>query len=216
MVEIMELTGLRQIEREESKCILPGVSLCPCFLNSWKNSSDLQEMEIINRDFQIKSAMLFNGGRYDQREDFAIVAQPFFRNTFLPLDSDGKPDLSFFAVDCFHFSERAHAEMAVALWNNMLEPVGYKQPYKHFTKEKLKLKCPTSEYPYLFTTRNSQMHNSVLETKSNGDNVPYWSVIIAATTGILAGCLIVWGLMTHKINKHSRARNTAAEEKTTF
>ncbi|XP_026537464.1 phospholipase B1, membrane-associated [Notechis scutatus] len=216
MVEIMELTGLRQIEREESKCILPGVSLCPCFLNSWDNSSALQEMEIINRDFQIKSAMLFNGDRYDQREDFAVVVQPFFRNTFLPLDSDGKPDLSFFAVDCFHFSERAHAEMAVALWNNMLEPVGYKQPYKHFTKERLKLKCPTSEYPYLFTTRNSQMHNSVLETKSNGDSIPYWAVIIAATTGILAGSLIVWGLMTHKINKRSRARDAAAEEKTTF
>ncbi|XP_070597040.1 phospholipase B1, membrane-associated isoform X2 [Erythrolamprus reginae] len=191
MVEIMELTGLRQIEREESKCILPGVSLCPCFLNSWDNSSDLQEMEIINRDFQIKSAMLFNSGRHDQREDFAIVVQPFFRNTFLPLDSEGKPDLSFFAVDCFHFSERAHAEMAVALWNNM-------------------------EYPYLFTSRNSQMHNSGLETTSNGDSVPYWAVIIAATTGILAGSLIVWGLMTHKTNKHPRARDAAAEEKTTF
>ncbi|XP_058018517.1 phospholipase B1, membrane-associated [Ahaetulla prasina] len=215
MVEIIELTGLRQIEREESKCILPGVSLCPCFLNAWDNSSDVQEMEIINRDFQIRSAMLFNGGRYDQREDFAIVVQPFFRNTFLPLDSEGKPDLSFFAVDCFHFSERAHAEMAVALWNNMLEPVGYKQSYKHFTK-RLKLKCPTSEYPYLFTSRNSQMYNSGLATKSNGDSVPYWIVIIATTTGILVGSLIVWGLMTHKINKHSRARDAAAEEKTTF
>ncbi|XP_032071945.1 phospholipase B1, membrane-associated [Thamnophis elegans] len=216
MVEIMELTGLRQIEREESKCILPGVSLCPCFLNPWDNSFNLQEMEIINRDFQIKSAMLFNSGRYDQREDFAIVVQPFFRNIFLPLDSEGKPDLSFFAVDCFHFSERAHAEMAVAIWNNMLEPVGYKQSYKHFTKERLKLKCPTSEYPYLFTSRNSQIYNSGLETKSNGDSVPYWAVIIAATTGILAGSLIVWGVMTHKINKHSRARYAAAEEKTTL
>ncbi|KAM3856764.1 phospholipase B1, membrane-associated [Vipera latastei] len=216
MVEIMELTGLRQIEREESKCVLSGVSLCPCFLNSWDNSSDLQEMEIINRDFQIKSAMLFNSGRYDQREDFAVVVQPFFRNTFLPLDSEGEPDLSFFAVDCFHFSERGHAEMAVALWNNMLEPVGYKQSYKHFTKERLKLKCPNSEYPYLFTSRNSQMHNSGFETQSSGDSVPYWAVIIAATTGILAGCLIVWGLMTHKINKHPRARDAAAEEKTSM
>ncbi|XP_063160655.1 phospholipase B1, membrane-associated [Candoia aspera] len=215
MVEIMELTGLRQIEREESGCILSGVSLCRCFLNSQENSPDLQEMEIINRNFQDKTTMLINSGRYDQREDFAIVVQPFFRNTFLPLDSEGKPDLSFFAVDCFHFSERGHAEMAMALWNNMLEPVGYKQSYKHFTEERLKLKCPTSEHPYLFTSRNSQMHSSGLETTRNRDSVPYWAVIIAAATGILAGSLIVWGMMTQKVNKHPRARDAAAEEKST-
>uniref|UniRef100_A0A8D2IRR7 Phospholipase B1, membrane-associated n=1 Tax=Varanus komodoensis TaxID=61221 RepID=A0A8D2IRR7_VARKO len=112
MVEIMELTGLRQIKREASGCD--------------------------------RSAMLINSGRYAQREDFAVVVQPFFRNTIMPLDSDGKPDLSFFAVDCFHFSDRGHAEMAMALWNNMLEPVGHKQSYNNFTHDRLKLKCPNS------------------------------------------------------------------------
>lgn len=33
---------------------------------------------------------------------------------------NGKPDMSFFAVDCFHFSDRGYAEMAMALWNNMV------------------------------------------------------------------------------------------------
>lgn len=42
------------------------------------------------------------------------------RNTFLLLSQQGKPDLSFFAADCFHFSRRGYAEMAVALWNNMV------------------------------------------------------------------------------------------------
>lgn len=36
---------------------------------------------------------------------------------------DGKPDLSYFAVDCFHLSEKGHAEMAMALWNNMVSAV---------------------------------------------------------------------------------------------
>ena len=35
----------------------------------------------------------------------------------------GQADLSFFSVDCFHISERAHAEMAIALWNNMVRDV---------------------------------------------------------------------------------------------
>lgn len=30
--------------------------------------------------------MMIHGGRYDKREDFAIVVQPFFQNTNMPLD----------------------------------------------------------------------------------------------------------------------------------
>lgn len=33
---------------------------------------------------------------------------------------DGRPDHTYFSEDCFHFSERGHADMAVALWNNMV------------------------------------------------------------------------------------------------
>lgn len=32
----------------------------------------------------------------------------------------GEVDTSFFSVDCFHISEQAHAEMAIALWDNMV------------------------------------------------------------------------------------------------
>lgn len=36
--------------------------------------------------------------------------------------------MSFFAADCFHFSVRGYAEMAMALWNNMVR--GYNlDPY---------------------------------------------------------------------------------------
>uniref|UniRef100_A0A8D0GLG9 Phospholipase B1, membrane-associated n=1 Tax=Sphenodon punctatus TaxID=8508 RepID=A0A8D0GLG9_SPHPU len=69
---------------------------------------------------EARSTMMISSGRYAQREDFAAVVQPFFRNTIMPLGSNGTPDLSFFAVDCFHFSARTYAEMAVALWNNMV------------------------------------------------------------------------------------------------
>nr|XP_008124121.1 PREDICTED: phospholipase B1, membrane-associated [Anolis carolinensis] len=215
MVEIMELTGLRQIEREASGCVLSGASLCPCFLNPVENSPELQEMQQTNRDFQDKTAMLIYSGRYAQREDFAVVLQPFFRNTIVPLNNDGKPDLSFFAIDCFHFSERGHAEMAIALWNNMLEPVGHKQSYNNFTYGRTKLKCPTTEQPFLFTSRNSKIQSPENEAGSDGDRVPYWAVIVAVTAGTLAGSFLVWVLMTLGICKRRRLGSSATTENTT-
>ncbi|NWU97925.1 PLB1 Phospholipase, partial [Upupa epops] len=127
--------------------------------------------------------------RYDGREDFAVVTQPFLRTTLLPLDADGKPDLSFFAADCFHFSARGYAEMAMALWNNMLEPVGEKQSYNNFTHDRAKLKCPNPERPFLFTLRNSGFRGSDPSGEEAEPSVPYWAVILAALAGVLLGSL---------------------------
>jgi len=70
---------------------------------------------------------LANSGRYDTRDDFIVVNQPFLRNSSYPLKEDGSPDFAFFAPDCFHFSERGHATAGTSLWNNMMQPEGKKQ-----------------------------------------------------------------------------------------
>uniref|UniRef100_A0A8C2TD65 Phospholipase B1, membrane-associated n=1 Tax=Coturnix japonica TaxID=93934 RepID=A0A8C2TD65_COTJA len=162
MVEILEISGLRQVAASSSKCA--------------------------------EALQLVNSGRYEQREDFAVVVQPFFRNTILPLDSNGKPDLSFFAADCFHFSEKGYAEMAMALWNNMMEPVGEKQTYNNFTYDRSKLKCPNPEKPFLSTLRNSGFRNSALNLEKTQPSVPYWAVIVAAVAGVLVGSLLLWAV----------------------
>lgn len=56
-------------------------------------------------------------------EDMAVVIQPWLRNTYPPTLSDGTPDRSYFAPDCFHFSAKAHEAAAIALWDNMISPV---------------------------------------------------------------------------------------------
>ncbi|NXG52687.1 PLB1 Phospholipase, partial [Psilopogon haemacephalus] len=120
VADILDISALRQIAASSSECALTVKNVCSCLLNPEENSSELQEIKRVNRDFQVEALQLINSGRYEEREDFAAVMQPFFRNTLLPLDINGKPDLSFFAVDCFHFSARGYAEMAMALWNNMV------------------------------------------------------------------------------------------------
>uniref|UniRef100_A0A3P8TEW3 Uncharacterized protein n=1 Tax=Amphiprion percula TaxID=161767 RepID=A0A3P8TEW3_AMPPE len=118
--------------------------VCTCFLSPGEDSPELAEIKRVNRDLQVsRQEQLVYSGRYDGREDFAAVVQPYFRNTIVPLTADGKPDDSYFSQDCFHFSERGHAEMAIHLWNNMLEPVGEKQSYNIFTNARDRIKCPT-------------------------------------------------------------------------
>ncbi|CAF3210653.1 unnamed protein product [Rotaria socialis] len=90
--------------------------------------------------------------RYDGREDFTVVVQPFMAKTKIPVKDDNKIDFSYFAPDCFHFSGKGHAQAALSLWNNMFEPVGGKQWFWHINEE---LKCPTKEYPFIFTKKNS-------------------------------------------------------------
>ncbi|KFO93358.1 Phospholipase B1, membrane-associated, partial [Buceros rhinoceros silvestris] len=190
VVEMLELSVLRQIAASSPGCAVAVRNVCPCFLNPEENSSELHEMKAVNRDFQAEVLQLIYSGRYGGREDFAAVVQPFFRNTLLPLDSHGKPDLSFFAADCFHFSRRGYAEMAVALWNNMLDPVGEKQTYNNFTHDRSKPRCPNLEKPFLSTLGNSDFRNSDLSLEEGDLLVPYWAVIVAAVAGALVGSLL--------------------------
>ncbi|XP_040916146.1 phospholipase B1, membrane-associated-like [Toxotes jaculatrix] len=155
VLEILEIEGLRRIKRNSLGCSVLQKYVCPCFLLPGEDSPELAEVKRINRELQIETEKLVYGGRYDGREDFAVVVQPFFQNSVIPLNADGRPDATYFSEDCFHFSERGHADMAVALWNNMLEPVGQKQTYNNFTNARNSIKCPTEEHPYIFTKVNS-------------------------------------------------------------
>jgi len=65
---------------------------------------------------------LASQSKYHDRPDFHLVVQPFLEDIEIPRGPDGKPDKSYFAPDCFHFSAKSHAAAGLALWNNMMEP----------------------------------------------------------------------------------------------
>jgi len=96
---------------------------------------------------------LVDSGRYDTREDFTVVLQPFFTQTNIPETKDGYVDQTYFAPDCFHFSQKAHSASALALWNSMIEPVGNKRTKWSAGEE---FECPSAEMPYLYTAKNSK------------------------------------------------------------
>ena len=47
----------------------------------------------------------------------------------------------------------------IALWNNMLEPVG-KKSFTFDVKDQV-ITCPTEEHPYIFTNLNSANHSTL-------------------------------------------------------
>ncbi|XP_062896749.1 phospholipase B1, membrane-associated isoform X2 [Mobula hypostoma] len=189
VMQLLEMKGIRRIKKNTIGCALLQKNICPCFLKLRDNSPELSEMLIVNREYQTKLTALIDSGKYDTTEDFTVVLQPYFTNTIVPLNIMGLPDLSFFSVDCFHLSERGQAEMAIGLWNNMLEPVGHKQNYNNFTYDRSKLKCPSSGSPYLFTRRNSAVEPEV--TPGSGAEQKIWVPILIALAGVIIGAAVV-------------------------
>uniref|UniRef100_A0A3B4GEZ2 Uncharacterized protein n=1 Tax=Pundamilia nyererei TaxID=303518 RepID=A0A3B4GEZ2_9CICH len=153
--------------------------------------------------------------RYDDKEDFAVVLQPFFKSTILPFNAEGQPDVTYFSQDCFHFSERGHADMAVAVWNNMMEPVGEKQTYNAFSNGRDRIKCPTE-------VRNQLQKHFLLQyffTASGNPKCPNtvqaWLAAVLAVVGLLIGSAVTWLFFSYKARKNKKKMMTSGQMKGT-
>ncbi|XP_041107443.1 phospholipase B1, membrane-associated [Polyodon spathula] len=222
LVEILQIEGLRHVKSDTLGCTLLQTNLCSCALIPGETSRELSEFKRINREYQEETERLVNSGRYDGREDFTVVLQPFFRNSIIPLATDGKPDLDFFSVDCFHFKERGHAEMSIELWHNMLEPVGQKHTFNNFIHNRSKLKCPSQERPYFFTRMNSfpDANPTAVSplppsagTACSVDTVPQWVAIVMAGAGLLAGAVLAGIFVSWRVRTSLKQKEKALEMK---
>ncbi|CAF1319400.1 unnamed protein product, partial [Didymodactylos carnosus] len=90
--------------------------ICDCSTN--KKTREITRQANIN--YQSGTNQLIDSGRYDTKDDFTVVRQPFMEHMKVPLTADGKSDFSYFSPDCFHFSQKGHEAAAVELWNNMV------------------------------------------------------------------------------------------------
>ncbi|NWU99474.1 PLB1 Phospholipase, partial [Upupa epops] len=156
LVTVLSITGLRELHSSRNSTCpkLLMRMLCPCVINPKEGSDELKQLIYFNRRYQERTRQVVESGRYDTRDDFTVVVQPFLTNVNVPRTQDGVPDRSYFAPDCFHFSQKSHSQAARALWNNMLEPLGEKTDTQQMDDE-IVLKCPTQAEPFLRTYKNS-------------------------------------------------------------
>ncbi|XP_044026390.1 phospholipase B1, membrane-associated-like [Siniperca chuatsi] len=244
VVELLQINPLKSVKRNTLGCTFLQRTSCPCVINPAENSPELEEMKRINHEYQAEIQYLISGNRYDRREDFAVVLQPFLHNSFIPHIGVGEADSSFFSVDCFHISERAHAEMAIALWNNMLEPVGRKQAYNNFTYDRSKIHCPSEVNPFIFTKINSlpsplvttttgatvsgSTINTTTTTTSSSSpaptiplpkcpsSVPVWVPVIVGLFSLLAGITVAWLILSCSQRRKNKVEKAVEMKGTVF
>ncbi|KAL4221999.1 Lysophospholipase 1 [Mactra antiquata] len=126
LVEIFDITPLAKVS-QGFFCNLITQSVCGCARNTGNNAM----LQWASGEYQASVRNLVASGRYDTRNDFTVVLQPFFRNTEPVKDYTGSYDLAYFAPDCFHFSDLGANAAGKSLWNNMIEPESMKQIYWH-------------------------------------------------------------------------------------
>ncbi|KAF7690291.1 phospholipase B1, membrane-associated-like [Silurus meridionalis] len=226
VLTVPEIEVLRMVMKSSLGCSFFPRDVCPCLMTPADNSSELMALKLINQEYQTELERLISGQRYDGHEDFTVVLQPYLQNTTIPSDKDGNPDLSYFTLDCFHFSERAQAEMAISLWNNMLEPVGNKQTFNNFTYDRTKLKCPTETLrPFIYTKMNSHPDYFTTSTSTPVSStavsstpapctggIPVWVPAIFGVAGLLLGWGVTWLFMRRFIKKQKNEAKVRERE----
>ncbi|XP_069694744.1 phospholipase B1, membrane-associated-like [Periplaneta americana] len=155
LVPVIDVSVSVRVKRSPMCRILHNL-FCPCF---HQGGGEMDTITQLVRDYQDAAIDLVSSGRYDAKDDFTVVVQPFIRFLNAPSDRSSRfkeaIHVSFVTHDCFHFSQKGHAMAANLLWNNLLEPEWNKsQQMPENIMERFL--CPTADAPYLFTRKNSR------------------------------------------------------------
>ncbi|XP_070578251.1 phospholipase B1, membrane-associated-like [Ptychodera flava] len=150
-VNLVQVLLVTEVNKLTGYCDFIHLVACPCAKQRW--DENWEDVLHLARSYHRALEDLVLYGDYDTRDDFTVVIQPFFEETYIPwLEDKGRWDDSLFAPDCFHFSEYGHQVGAMTLWNNMVEPAGSKR--KAWSPEDV-LECPAQNFSYFYTYKNT-------------------------------------------------------------
>ncbi|XP_067948564.1 phospholipase B1, membrane-associated-like [Watersipora subatra] len=124
LVEVFDINMVASLANSNILCSLVIGGICPCGAGLNVNRVALGPLAT---EYRKAIFDLVGTGKYDTRPDFSVVIQPFLSQLTLPTMQRGRPDLSYFAPDCFHLSGKGQRAAGKALWNNMMQPTRLKQ-----------------------------------------------------------------------------------------
>lgn len=122
---------------------------CPCGIFGQSSLGDQFEQLLIDYRQGLQELV----DTYEDSDTFTVVLQPY--QTEL-LFQPGDAILAVAAADCLHLNPIGNQQLAIGLWNNMLERVGEKM--SRTTIPIININCPTEQQPFLFTAQNSRKY----------------------------------------------------------
>jgi len=150
---MLHLEILRSVDSGHGFCQALHVFECNCEGDTGFSNEDIRAICVA---YQQAQQVLEDSSMFDNKQDFTLVIQPFFRDGIAPpRKPNGDVDEGFFAPDCFHFSQYGHAIVAKGLWNNLVEPVGAKNTAYNLSDYSAPLKCPQTDCPFIRTKINT-------------------------------------------------------------
>ena len=97
-----DIRGFQEYNNDMPVCHTLLKKICPCTAAYTVDQAETLDNYI--PQYQQLLRNLTSSKRYDSRDDFTIVIQPFMSKTQLPFKSNQTVDFSYLSPDCFHFS----------------------------------------------------------------------------------------------------------------
>jgi phospholipase B1 len=108
VVQVINITHIRETNRG-LVCSLIHQALCPCAAYPKDDAAEALLQRYI-QEYRFLTRKLIDSGRYDTRDDFTVVLQPFFEHLQPERLPDNTIDYTYLAPDCFHFSPKGHGK----------------------------------------------------------------------------------------------------------
>lgn len=105
MKQFSDVTILNEIGSKPLQCVKLHKLECSCIV---LYPDKTQEYREIIKKWQKIDEDVAKMDEFD-RNDFAVVYQPFLLNIEIPLNAKNETDFSFFSQDCFHLSQKFNA-----------------------------------------------------------------------------------------------------------
>ena len=106
LVSLINITMIFEFGRD-LRCEVINKFECDCLVNGNRAVKRRIVDDYISQ-YQQLTERLAASGKYDQRDDFTVVWQPFMEEFHSPRRPNGYKDMSYLAFDCFHFSTKGH------------------------------------------------------------------------------------------------------------
>ncbi|XP_031564873.1 phospholipase B1, membrane-associated-like [Actinia tenebrosa] len=165
LVPPMDVSVLYGLYDKNPSCHIMQWSACPCAARQDKAANNVVSKAA--KKFTSLLEELVNSGIYDLTDQFTVVIQPFMKGG--PKDKTGGLASRVFGPDCLHFNTEGHAAAAIALWNNMMEPLHDKNTIWNTEQTP---KCPMNGQQYLSTKVNSNVVTTFDSEDDTSTDIP--------------------------------------------